>query len=321
MKKQNPRSAFTLIEMMIVVAIIGILIGGIFRLISAAGDNTSRAATIKRIEKLQNALAGYYAAYGTYPPVEKIRSGDPSVADDGTGQKDPEEGNITKESAKAACGAQPIAFAFPNKQMDNQFVKDLIEQRGLKGISGYDLFCSGTVAGETWQEDEARTFKFGVLSYLLPRVEIMGGADYNDEHSKNVFNCKRWTKNNDGSVESVRSREKICAKWLENFQGELNGGPRIWGIDTHRPHTEQLVITDALKAKGNSVCLQEITMRDNWENPIYYYSAPPYSSYRVWSAGPDGNTFPPWIKVNALSPEDQKKVAEWTRDDISRFDH
>ena len=45
------RQAFTLIELMVVVAIIGILIGGIFQLLSTAGQMNQKAETIARLQR------------------------------------------------------------------------------------------------------------------------------------------------------------------------------------------------------------------------------------------------------------------------------
>lgn len=320
MRKENLKSAFTLIEMMIVVAIIGIMIGGVFRLISAAGDNASRAATIKRLEKLQNALSGYYAVYGSYPPVERVRSGDPFVKDDATGINDPSESSeLNAGNARNACAAQPVAFDFPNRKQDDVFVREVIKLNNWKAKTSYSQFQVKTTPREKrgW-----RMFQFGLLSFLLPRVAIMGGKEAENQNNyNNVFRSTQWSANNQGDLEAVRTREKVCANWIENFRGELDGGMTLYGVNTCRPHSSALIVT-APRSMGDSdrYCLLRISISDEWGNPIYYYSAPPYQSYRVWSAGPNGCTFPPWIKVNALSSGDQKKVADWTKDDITRFD-
>ena len=78
---------------------------------------------------------------------------------------------------------------------------------------------------------------------------------------------------------------------------------------------------------GNLFVLGKMALFDGWtsdhrkwDNELYYYSAPPYQSYRIWSAGPNGKTFPPWIPLDSLSVEMRKKVSAWTSDDIARFD-
>jgi len=57
-------------------------------------------------------------------------------------------------------------------------------------------------------------------------------------------------------------------------------------------------------------------MRDGWWRDIYYYSPEPYQTYTVWSAGPNGRTFPPWISRDSLGSEANRCVAAWTVDDI-----
>ena len=41
----------------------------VFRLAGTGGESTARAKTLARLQKLSNALSGYYAAFGSYPPV------------------------------------------------------------------------------------------------------------------------------------------------------------------------------------------------------------------------------------------------------------
>ena len=64
------RKAFTLIELMIVVAVMAILMGLVFRLSSLGTDSHRRTVTIMRLQKLENCLSGYNAAFGSYPPVK-----------------------------------------------------------------------------------------------------------------------------------------------------------------------------------------------------------------------------------------------------------
>ena len=66
MKKSR---GFTLIELLIVTVVIVTLMAIVFRLAGTGGESTRRAKTLARIQKLSNALSGYYAAFGSYPPV------------------------------------------------------------------------------------------------------------------------------------------------------------------------------------------------------------------------------------------------------------
>ena len=60
---------FTLIELLIVTVVIVTLMGIVFRLAGVGGDSRAQAKTLARLQRIENALSGYYAAYGSYPPV------------------------------------------------------------------------------------------------------------------------------------------------------------------------------------------------------------------------------------------------------------
>jgi len=68
------RSAFTLIELLIVIAIILILSGISLKIMSMVGNKTGIAKTTVTLEQVKNALAAYYATYGSYPPVNSIKT-------------------------------------------------------------------------------------------------------------------------------------------------------------------------------------------------------------------------------------------------------
>jgi hypothetical protein len=62
-----------------------------------------------------------------------------------------------------------------------------------------------------------------------------------------------------------------------------------------------------------------MTVRDGWNRDFFYYSPAPYQTYVLWSAGPDGNTFPPWVDMEQFRkeyPDHYKKAVQWTSDDI-----
>ena len=55
--------------MLIVVVVLVTLMTMTFRLSSLGGDNWRHNKTVARLQRLENCLSGYYAAFGTYPPV------------------------------------------------------------------------------------------------------------------------------------------------------------------------------------------------------------------------------------------------------------
>ena len=64
------KKGFTLLEMLIVMALLVTLMGIVFKLHDIAGDSEDKSCTILRMQRLENCLAGYHAAFGSYPPVQ-----------------------------------------------------------------------------------------------------------------------------------------------------------------------------------------------------------------------------------------------------------
>lgn len=71
------RAAFTLVEMLVVVLLISVLAGMVFKLTGLAGDKAAKATTLARLERLKTALEEFYAEYGQYPPVPVYPDEDP----------------------------------------------------------------------------------------------------------------------------------------------------------------------------------------------------------------------------------------------------
>jgi len=70
MKKKACRtSGFTLIEMLVVILIVIVLMGIVFRLSKVSSNAGAASSTTARLEALKAAVEEYYAEYGMYPPV------------------------------------------------------------------------------------------------------------------------------------------------------------------------------------------------------------------------------------------------------------
>ncbi|MEI7901012.1 MAG: type II secretion system protein [bacterium] len=324
--EQKARAAFTLIELMVVIAIIGIMMAGVFRLLAMVGENNRKALTIARLQRLQGALSGFYAEYGTYPPVVQHGSPDPGIGMNADNGKEEPVGSLNAGSASRAAGCQPMGFEFPNRRSLNEYINIRFKPEGIRNVNEVLGPTAATSPYSDWQD--VKIFKFGVLSYLLPRVEVIG-ADGGDTPDSNFFKdtCKQWMKNNEaGALGAQRVREnRAASRWMPNFENSLNGGGSILGIDTTAPYTEVPSFVGggeypAGKNGPNKYVLIGITMADGWGRELYYSSEPPYQSYRVWSAGPNGATFPPWINLEDLSSKDRKSASQWVEDDIARFD-
>ncbi|MBQ5531567.1 MAG: type II secretion system protein, partial [Kiritimatiellae bacterium] len=67
---------FTLVELMITIGVMVVLMGIVFRLAGISGDGRRKATTVSRLHRLENCLSGYYAAFGSYPPVKLHASRD-----------------------------------------------------------------------------------------------------------------------------------------------------------------------------------------------------------------------------------------------------
>ena len=59
-----------------------------------------------------------------------------------------------------------------------------------------------------------------------------------------------------------------------------------------------------------------MTVRDGWDQEFFYYSEPPYQSYRLWSSGPNRVTFPPWYDLDQFSGKDLQQIQKFIEDDI-----
>ena len=351
--------AFTLIELMVVVAIIGILIGGVFQLLSTAGKMNQKAETTSRLQRLQNALSGFYAEYGTYPPVPQYCSPDPwasglqddfgnSVSDVGT------EGGFSRACSLAAA-SQPVSFEYPNEQGLDSFVNQTYKQWGILSANS----VLGPTAASTSKDDwgNLKAFKFGLLSYLLPRLEQIGFAGLNGsstspfEPNFNFYMGRQWKANNPGTslanndeseyrkalVSQQILENRAASHWMPNLEKIIFAGHIVLGVNTTEPGSDgnngvyrtydvrdskgNVIDMKGYDQGGNQYALRYVSVRDGWGRDLFYYSAPPYQSYRIWSAGADAKTFPPWIPIGTLTGNERKWAAEWTKDDIVRFDH
>ena len=402
------RRAFTLIELLVVVVVLATLMAIVFRIagIGANADNWTR--TVGRMQKLENCLSGYYAAFGSYPPVklhgtrdiysrvgshgiqidernESIWGWDPDTfvkwIESG---KDKRYRQPAEESAwrqvRAACISQPVACRFPFPTGYSELItaiSDEMRDRASSGDEDYKEYWEnentrakliatfddgGSGSGSTgrfsknkdkvdWQE--IQLFKFGLMSFLLPRYLVMmnGNQDFftggfRQWDANNVIPCDPFTGatyNNWGQVknysESTRQSDlarianipsqAVCARWMPNLEGacHCNHHFSLFGIDIWSGNESELSVKninieifspkkESGSAYEDQYILDCVSMRDGWWHDIYYYSPEPYQTYTVWSAGPNGRTFPPWISRDSLSPEANRCVAVWTVDDI-----
>lgn len=359
------------------------LMGIVFRLAGVGGDSRANAKTVARMQRIENAISGYYAAYGSYPPVPlQGRSRDINVRVDSNGvQGSPSDQNPanlsspdteTKKQVEAACRAQPLAVLWPMFMYAGESSKKSTAEKQVTAIATQlkasfgPLRNVGGLALDKSDWKDVQLFQFGLLSFLLPRYLFMleGANEMYDNHPRG-----QWAKNNQrpctldqgrpyeswermqkdvlkqDSVSSGRASiienlasQSVCARWMPNFEGIISGGRRFYGVSTgdgdwpylsgelyvglpERGHRKVLrqFSPHGFDSSGSLYILNGMTISDGWGNEFYYYSEAPYQDYRLWSAGPNVATFPPWLDVNSFSTKEQKTILEWTKDDVSHL--
>jgi hypothetical protein len=260
------------------------------------------------------------------------------------------EDNFAK-ACRLACASQPVMFEFPPaKGLDTSINRDF-SRWGIQSPNSGLGSSAQSITQDGW--DQVKFFKFGLMSFLLPRVETVGFAGESGnsdfEPNLNFYRSRQWRKNNpsagvmdvssDANLRKALTAQQVSenravARWLPNLERMVWGGRVMLGIDIREYGTQdgdqfrtqakmdsEGKLIDMLSyEKGGKYVLQFVTVRDGWGRDFYYYSAPPYQSYRLWSAGADNKTFPPWIPVSSMSSQEREWVARWLKDDIVRFD-
>ena len=378
------KKGFTLIELLIVIVVIAILASVSFRIAGIGEDSTSRNRTIARLQRLENAISGYFATYGSYPPVPlEGRSRNIYYMVNGYGiqqtETEPDTSQLKWERVEAACRAQPVAMCFPfSKSRQNyvRIVSEALTERHNNGDSSSDYAKNEALANpfgslENWQDLSSKAgysewtriqmFQFGLMSFLLPRYLVMMGHSDDTMYdqvsqwkSNNELPCRfetgvpyeSWQKLNYDLTRGEDNSERwkiallptqaACARWIANLENILCCeydrtiyGVSIKGNEWHdygtinvdNPWPKLYSAADSQSGEGTSgsqqYALDCITCKDGWGRELYYYSPPPYQSYRLWSAGSNGKTFPPWIPAEEVEKlRERNTVRNWMSDDI-----
>ena len=383
------RRGFTLIELLVVVVVIVTLMAVTFRLGGAGSESTARARTVNRMQRLENCLSGYYAAYGSYPPVGMHGSRDYTYAVNGQGiqqiENDQHETEISWARVEAACRSQPVGMSYPFANPDIQDyisqVSDILMEKANSSESQYSKFQKNealkhgffalvdnsavSAKGQYSEWPKVQVFKFGLLSYLLPRYlvifNVQSGGSPNSGFRDLFTSQRQWTMNNempcdfetgqqysswtDVLSDMARNRWKlaalpsqaVCARWMPNLEGIVYGADRAFygvnvrdgyyggsaaGVDSETANPELYSASDSQSGGGDASYSQQyildgMKVLDGWGNELYYYSPTPHQSYTLWSAGPNGKTFPPWVTDEEIAGMKEKlTVQEWMADDI-----
>ena len=400
------KRGFTLIEMMVVVAVLVTLMSISIRIANIGSETEARSMTISRMQRLENALSGFHAAFGCYPPV-KLHGNRRLKTEQGQDIEWSDEGEAWRW-VREVCKSQPLGCRFPfppgangeiseairelsdavREASNTEEYQDLFSSQDMKDwakegfMSASDTAVEGKLSGKRdkvlWSD--MKLFQYGVMSFLLPRYLVMMGGDrqyyegnygsggyaqwsQNNQNPSDPYTGKPvswrtvydWVQkyvNNDEELDEdiVKLRmvpsQAVCARWLPNLEGicRCNRDITLFGVHIKSTHRMDMGIFDGMGMARlvtvlRGICfspedngsytdqyiLDEVTVQDGWGNEFYYYSRSPYQSYTLWSSGPDGKTFPPWISRDRLQSSarsdsngtgEADRAAQWTKDDI-----
>lgn len=385
--------------MLIVVVVLVTLMTITFRLGAINTTSSYRNTTVSRLQRLENCLSGYYAAFGSYPPVAQhgsynfylkaddhgiqnlkgeentnIWGWDPEAFRRGSRPDDEEE---AWRQVQAACRAQPVGCAFPFREEYSDYVtawSDQLKEEAAASTSlsqekkaifaaGFDDGVSQNIGRHARYRDkiewrEIQLFKFGLMSFLLPRYLIMMASDeslYSDYAQWTGNNSmpsdpltgqryRSWRKvwddaNKDrdttdyARVANIPS-QAVCARWMPNLEDIVfttRSSRTLFGVDIADGHSGAGFTLDNTEvhspggydqsSTAGQYVLDFCTVRDGWWVEFFYYSPPPYQTYVLWSSGPNKRTFPPWVSRETLDSKANRCVSAWIEDDIVNMSH
>ena len=295
------KKAFTLVEMLIVVVVLVTLMTMLFKLGAIGSDSKARNETVSRMQRLEFAISGYHAAFGTYPPVKLQGSRNIFLKVDEHGMQnlDGEEnsdlwswyketgnhglGEREEQRAwsqvKAACRSQPVACEFPFPDGYSELVEaasELMKERVRQNPEDFSevmksVFAEGFDDGVSANEGrftpyrhlsdwrDVQLFRFGVLSYLLPRYMLMMNGkrmffernpSYAQWNGNNALPSDPltglpyadWTQVQDYALRDTDAdlahvanipSQAACARWMPTFEKSLccNHAFKFFGVD------------------------------------------------------------------------------------------
>ena len=259
-KTRRTAAGFTLIELMVVILVISLLAVMVFRMVAAVGKGNDKAATRAVLEKVSNALEEFRAQYGKYPPVPSYGS------------------------------SQPMGYEFPNAGSrgwgDNP---ETTAKRFLEYEKGGGEIHWGS------GKNSGVFYTFGLVSFFLPRYN--GTAERGPKTLAGVANRAQ---HGDGSLVQWRSFNKKVSNKIGDSAKDLNASRKILpyldgGIDEEGNIDYGIIASWNSGARELNCDLVKIvvtnyyyTICDAWERELQYISRPPYESYILRSAGPDG---------------------------------
>lgn len=163
-RKHQPKSGFTLVEMLVVMAIISILAAMIVTVVINVRINAQIAATTAMINVITSAIDSYKAEYIAPPPVYKDWGYEPDSDMDGAG----------------ASAVTPTDYIFRNELL-REWLTTRFDGFGMSGGTGPFLHTNQI----TYQDDTTDSWKPGMIEFCdawgVPLVFTMPGLDHSGE--------------------------------------------------------------------------------------------------------------------------------------------
>ena len=240
------KRGFTLIEMMVVVAVLVTLMAISIRIANIGSETEARSMTISRMQRLENALSGFHAAFGCYPPVKL--HGNRSLEHQGRSINWSNEGEAWRW-VREVCRSQPVGCRFPfppgangeiseairelsdavREASNTEEYQDLFSSQDMKDwanagfMSASDSRVEGRLSGKKekvlWSD--MKLFQYGVMSFLLPRYLVMMGGDRQYyEGNDGSGGYAQWSKNNQNPSDPYTGDPvpwSTVYNWVQNY--------------------------------------------------------------------------------------------------------
>ena len=259
-KTQQRTNGFTIIEILVVLVIIIILAGMVFKMMGHAGTKNEQAYTRSVLEKVSHALEEFRATYGKYPPVPYYPGVDPE---------------------------QPSEYEYPVSSMMTDSLAQQLKNDKKLVWSASRVFTFGLISflfprytGAA--EGSPEVFVGGPSKNTYdPTETINQWSDYNIRDAS----YHPWDLGLDLEA-SRRTMPYLGAALVPNDEEDKKKYPwKVYKISEYG-----LVEKDWVARSYGNVSYTNFYLHidDGWERQIRYQSRPPYDTYKLWSVGPDG---------------------------------
>ena len=242
---------FTLIEILVVIVIIALLSGMVFRMTKVTDERTRKAKTVKSLEAFAAILEEYKAEYGKYPPASGAVTYRWAAKTDTRTLSDIFKNFTGWQDADLGVSV-PMDTFFTSPRVSVLYY--LIPRDG----DGPPWWGSGSMS------DYSSPLANGQESMY---EQIFGKKpQYKDERH-------RWTE---------KPRDKAFKKRIASYWGEgLTTG------DLHNQAKDEVNNFGQNEDKTTWFGQGGIGIGDGWGMALRYESLPPYDTYRLWSCGPN----------------------------------